>query len=89
MNDADQIDSVWQREVEKQNLFESARHAKSTHALKCWLVNNDPPSGIRLRGECVESAVCRFKESLCEFDAGTFRVPNPLGDEITFCYLAS
>ena len=33
VNDADQINSVLQREVEEENLLESARHGKPTHPL--------------------------------------------------------
>ena len=88
MHDANEINSVLQREVEKQHRFESVCDWKATHPVQFCLHYKNAVSTFRLTGKHCCSSIGGGKKTVGSFDVGVLGVPDPLRDEIILCGLA-
>ena len=88
MDNADQVDSTGQGEVEEENFFEAFCHRETAHPLEFGPGNQDGVTTFRLTSQDNRSGLGRCKETFGDLDTGVFGVPNPLGDKVTLCGFA-
>lgn len=78
MDNPNQVDSIRERKVEQENLFEASGERKPPHSLQFDPANEELVTCFRLPSEHVGRAFHGSQKPVCGFDTGILGVPHPL-----------
>jgi hypothetical protein len=80
---ANQVNAVFEREVEQENLLETVGDRKPADTFQLRFTSEERTPALGLSGQQSERVLGSLQEPVRDVDTGVLGVPNPLGNKVT------